>query len=162
MLPTYVSAYELVLGRTTGAARLLLLSRMMSCLYLPSHRGHQFVGVTSISIWEKTTTLIFLDLQLVHHFINRNWYLFWYNCSTSVILSTATCSTLLFQVKVMLWLTVSQSVCFGVKFTLELVTRYYFLSESCCVVSVGRPLWREVGSLSCQSLSSVFSPLSKI
>jgi hypothetical protein len=40
----------------------------------------------------------------------------------------------------MLRLTVSQSVCLGVKFTLELVTRYYFLSESCCVVSVGRPL----------------------
>jgi hypothetical protein len=49
-----------------------------------------------------------------------------------------------------------------VGFTLELVTRYYFLSESCCVVSVGRPLLREVGSVSCQSLSSVFSPLSKI
>jgi hypothetical protein len=33
-----------------------------------------------------------------------------------------------------------QSVCRGVKFTLEPVTRYYILSESCCVVSVGRPL----------------------
>jgi hypothetical protein len=52
--------------------------------------------------------------------------------------------------------------CRGVKFTMELVTRYYFLSESCCVVSVGPPLWREVGSVSCQSLSSMFSPLSKI
>jgi hypothetical protein len=31
----------------------------------------------------------------------------------------------------------SQSVCLGVKSTLELVTRYYFLSESCCVVFVG-------------------------
>jgi hypothetical protein len=31
-------------------------------------------------------------------------------------------------------------VCLGVKFTLELVTRYYFPSEICCVVSVGRPL----------------------
>jgi hypothetical protein len=30
-----------------------------------------------------------------------------------------------------------QSVCRGVKFTLELVSRYYFLSESCCVVSLG-------------------------
>jgi hypothetical protein len=27
--------------------------------------------------------------------------------------------------------------CLGVKFTLELVNRYYFLCESCCVVSVG-------------------------
>jgi hypothetical protein len=45
-----------------------------------------------------------------------------------------------FKVKVMLRLVVSQSACLGVKITLELVTRYYFLSESCCVVSVGRPL----------------------
>jgi hypothetical protein len=59
-------------------------------------------------------------------------------------------------------MTDGQSVFLGVKFTLELVTRYYSLSESCCVVSVGRPLWREVGSVSCQSLSSVFSPLSMI
>jgi hypothetical protein len=40
--------------------------------------------------------------------------------------------------------------------------RYYILSESCCVVSVGRPLWREGESVSCQSLSAVFSPLSQI
>jgi hypothetical protein len=40
------------------------------------------------------------------------------------------------KVKVMLRLTVSQSVCLDVKFTLELVSRYYFLSESCCVVSL--------------------------
>jgi hypothetical protein len=56
---------------------------------------------------------------------------------------------------------VNQSVCLGVQSTLELVTRYYFLSESCCFVSVVRPLWREVGSISCQSLSALFSPLSK-
>jgi hypothetical protein len=42
-----------------------------------------------------------------------------------------------------------------VKFTLKLVTRYYFLSESCCVVSVRCPLCWEDGSVSCQSLSSV-------
>jgi hypothetical protein len=34
----------------------------------------------------------------------------------------------------------SQSVCLSVKFMLELVTRYYFLFESCCVVSVMRLL----------------------
>jgi hypothetical protein len=38
------------------------------------------------------------------------------------------------KVKVMLRLMVSQSVCLGVGFTLELVARYYFLSESCCLV----------------------------
>jgi hypothetical protein len=46
----------------------------------------------------------------------------------------------LLKVKVMLRQTVSQSVCRGVKFALELVTRCYILSERCCVVSVGRPL----------------------
>jgi hypothetical protein len=35
---------------------------------------------------------------------------------------------------------VSQSVCRGVKFTMGLVTRCFILSESCSVVSVGRPL----------------------
>jgi hypothetical protein len=29
------------------------------------------------------------------------------------------------------------------------------LSEFCCLVSVGRPVWREVGSVSCQSLSAI-------
>jgi hypothetical protein len=35
--------------------------------------------------------------------------------------------------KVTLRLTISQSVCFGVEPTLGLVTRYYFLSEGCCL-----------------------------
>jgi hypothetical protein len=50
----------------------------------------------------------------------------------------------------------------GQSVSLALVTRCYILSESCCVVSVGPPLWREVESVSCQSLSVVFSPLSTI
>jgi hypothetical protein len=54
-----------------------------------------------------------------------------------------------------------RSLSLGVESSLELVTKYYFLSERCSVVSVGRPLWREVGSFSSQSLSAVFSPLSK-
>jgi hypothetical protein len=33
----------------------------------------------------------------------------------------------------------------------------FILSESCCLVSVGRPLRREVGSVSCQLLSAVFA-----
>jgi hypothetical protein len=44
------------------------------------------------------------------------------------------------EVEVTLQLTVSQSVCQGIEPTLGLVTRYYFLSEICCFVSVGRPL----------------------
>jgi hypothetical protein len=33
-----------------------------------------------------------------------------------------------------------QSVCLGVEPAPGLVIRYYFLSEGCCLVSVGRPL----------------------
>jgi hypothetical protein len=97
------------------------------------------------------------------------------------------------EVEVTLQLTNSQSVCQGVEPTLELVTRYYFLSEGCCLkdavlslcgalsdersglllqtmtsdrpdlsserapqrcclVSLRRPLWREVGSVTCHCL----------
>jgi hypothetical protein len=49
------------------------------------------------------------------------------------------------------WQSVSESVCLGIEHPLGLATRYYFLSEFRCVVSVRRPLWREVGSVSdCQ------------
>jgi hypothetical protein len=53
----------------------------------------------------------------------------------------------IFKVKVTLRLAVSQSLCRRVDPTLGFVTRYYFLSEACCHVSAGRPLWREVGFL---------------
>jgi hypothetical protein len=51
---------------------------------------------------------------------------------------------LVLEVEVTLPLTVSQSVSRsvgrGVERTLGHVTRYYFMSESCCLFSVGRPL----------------------
>jgi hypothetical protein len=52
-----------------------------------------------------------------------------------------TFATALYQVKVkaMVRPMISQSICLGVKSTLELVIRYYFRSESWCL-SVGRPL----------------------
>jgi hypothetical protein len=34
-----------------------------------------------------------------------------------------------------------------------LATRHYFLSECCCLVSVGRPLWREDGSAICSVIT---------
>jgi hypothetical protein len=55
----------------------------------------------------------------------------------------------------MLQLTVSQSVRQGIDPTLGLVIRYCFLSEGCCLVSVGRPLRREVGSVICHFQSIV-------
>jgi hypothetical protein len=56
------------------------------------------------------------------------------------------------SVEVTLRLTVSQSVSQSVLVSITLVglaTRYFFLSECCCLVSVGRPLWREDGSPIC-------------
>jgi hypothetical protein len=57
-------------------------------------------------------------------------------------------------------MTVSQSVCLGVEPRLGLMTRYSY----CLTVTVlslgGRPLWREGGSVFCQSLSAVVSQLS--
>jgi hypothetical protein len=65
------------------------------------------------------------------------------------------------KVKVTLRLTVSQSVRLGVEPRLRHTTRYYFLFESYCPVHVGRPLWREVGSVVCNcywpSLAQSFS-----
>jgi hypothetical protein len=37
-----------------------------------------------------------------------------------------------------------------------LATRYYFLSECCCLVSVGRPLWREQGATICSVITLWF------
>jgi hypothetical protein len=53
------------------------------------------------------------------------------------------------KVKVTLRLTVSQSVSLGIETHLGPMTRYLFLSDSYVLVSVGRPLWREDGSVFC-------------
>jgi hypothetical protein len=55
------------------------------------------------------------------------------------------------QVKVTLRVTVSQSVNLAVKPNLGLMTRYLLLFDSYSFVIVGRPLWREDGSVFCQS-----------
>jgi hypothetical protein len=57
------------------------------------------------------------------------------------------------EVEVTLRLTASQSVWLGAEPTLGLVTRYYFLSESCGLVSMGRPLSREDGSAVCSAIT---------
>jgi hypothetical protein len=58
------------------------------------------------------------------------------------------------EVKVTLRLAVSQSVCRGFEPTLRLVTRYYFLSEYCCLKVAVLSLW---GSLSDERSGSVIS-----
>jgi hypothetical protein len=45
------------------------------------------------------------------------------------------------EVEVSLQLTVSQPVCLGVKPTLGIVTRYYFLSDGCCLKVAVLFLW---------------------
>jgi hypothetical protein len=74
-------------------------------------------------------------------------------------LGTGLTSGAVTKVKVTLQLTVSQSLCQGMEPTLRFVTRYYFLSEGCCLVSVGRPLWREVGSVICHSKPKVVNSI---
>jgi hypothetical protein len=66
------------------------------------------------------------------------------------------------RVRVTLQLTVSRSVCLGVEPTLWtfdqiLLPSQLFGSEICCLVCVGRPLWRETGSVLCKSQSSNLS-----
>jgi hypothetical protein len=53
------------------------------------------------------------------------------------------------KVKITLRLTISQSVSLGIEPHLGPITRYLFLSDSYVLVSVGRPLWREDGSVFC-------------
>jgi hypothetical protein len=60
------------------------------------------------------------------------------------------------EVEVALRLTVGQSICLGVEPTLGLATRYYLLFgcwQSCGLVSVGRPLWREDGYAICSAIT---------
>jgi hypothetical protein len=61
------------------------------------------------------------------------------------------------KVKVTLRLTVSQSICVGVEPRLGLMTRCFFLFESYCPVHVGRPLWREVGSVICTIIYNYYN-----
>jgi hypothetical protein len=56
---------------------------------------------------------------------------------------------LLIKVKVTLRLTVGQSVSLGVEPHLGLMTRYLLLFDGYGLVFVGRPLWREIGSVFC-------------
>jgi hypothetical protein len=53
------------------------------------------------------------------------------------------------SVKVTLRLTVGQSVSLGVEPHLRLMARYLLLFDSYSLVFVGRPLWREDGSVFC-------------
>jgi hypothetical protein len=95
-------------------------------------------SITSGSILEKTTTLIFLDLELVHHFIDRklviqSQYIFQANPTpanfillllvTGHVLSTTTSTSV--KVQVILRPTVSRPVRLGVVPLLERVTRCY-------------------------------------
>jgi hypothetical protein len=62
------------------------------------------------------------------------------------------------KVEVTLQLTVSQSVCLGIEHPCGTCDQILLpvgrlLSESCCFVSVGRPLWREDGSAVCSAIT---------
>jgi hypothetical protein len=56
------------------------------------------------------------------------------------------------EVEVTLWLTLSQSVCLVIEYPCGTCDGM-LLSEICCLVSVGRPLWREDGSAICSVIT---------
>jgi hypothetical protein len=113
-----------------------------------------------MSICKKTTTLIFLDLELVHHFIDRN---LWYNLSTSskpiyFYLPLVTSSLLcMVQVQIILRPTVSRPVRLSGMPLSEQVTRSYIsLSDKYFPsFSYRRTLWREDGSIICYAMTQV-------
>jgi hypothetical protein len=79
--------------------------------------------------------------------------------------STRDTTSVKVKVKVTLRLTVGQSVSFGVEPHLGLMTRYLLLFDSYGLFFLGRPLWREDGSVFCvyswprqRSLSGVRVP----
>jgi hypothetical protein len=57
------------------------------------------------------------------------------------------------KVKVTLRLTVSQPLCLSVEPNLGILTRDFFFFKFTVLSYLGRPLWREVGSVMCQSSS---------
>jgi hypothetical protein len=66
------------------------------------------------------------------------------------------------EVEVTLWLTVSQSICLGIEYPCGtcdqiLLSVGMLLSEICGLVSMGRPLWREDGSVLCSRNGSYFT-----
>jgi hypothetical protein len=86
------------------------------------------VGGMSMSICEKTTTLIFLDLELVHHFINGTAT----NATTALYCTRSCSSTVLVQLSncnIWSWScdrrSVGQSVLMS-SFHLELMTKFFF------------------------------------
>jgi hypothetical protein len=117
-------------------------SEIVNCNYsaVGNSHTHQFITVPT----ESFQSNMFFTNRCLATDPNNVLYFRALTCSAH---NTGIARTWNAKVKVMLWPTVSQSVCHGVKFTLETVTRYYILSESWYVVSVGRPLWREVGSV---------------
>jgi hypothetical protein len=68
------------------------------------------------------------------------------------------CHLLKVKVEVTLRLTVGQSVSQSVSFPVErylgLMTRYLLLFDSYCLLTIGRPLWWEDGSLFCHCMQS--------
>jgi hypothetical protein len=109
----------------------------------------------SMSICEKTTTLIFLDLELVHHFITETCNIIsvhlpsqsntspLYTCHWSRPLNY--CFHFKVKVKVILWPTGKRPVCLGVRHPSG--TRDQFFSSLLIVFRQLRVCWCEAPSL---------------
>jgi hypothetical protein len=89
------------------------------------------------SVFSSTVTDLVLIYESVTYESRRTNKLSWTENSNQV------------KVKETLRLTVSRSVGLGLEPHLGPMTRYLFLSDSYVLVSMGRPLWREDGSVFC-------------
>jgi hypothetical protein len=128
-----------------------------SCTIIRNHKNYSAVAIyrlhkslryaksshsSLVVSWQRiynSLTVTTVHTKLFLHVLTFNWQRNWnelrLNCQ--------------FRVKVTLRLTVSQSVSLGVRPNLGIMTRYLLLFDSYGLVLVGRPLWREDGSVCC-------------
>jgi hypothetical protein len=141
-----VSAADLLrpYSRFSRPEQLLFLSSSSS-IVLTRLSGPRSLPTTSQKIWREDGSVIYCCCWFSPAQSSSVYPLWW---DVRSVFCHPFVSRAQVKVKVMLRPTVSQSVRLIVKFTLEIVTGYYFLSESCCVISVGRPLYDERSGLS--------------
>jgi hypothetical protein len=113
-----------------------------------SHRWAS--GTQRIYGWASLDIVLAIKIDACPSWDPGPWLLSLYSVRCArVTLARVPIQLQLVKVKVTLWLTVSQSLSLGVELHLGLMTRYLLLFDTYGLVFVGRPLWREDGSVFC-------------